>query len=169
MSKCTKTQRRRVYPMPVEGIFDHPLFEAMPCAGAGILFRLCRHFWMTECKSVPIQDDELRAITRAHGPTWRRWRTDVMTVFGDVRPELEAYFRARELKLTAIKFAAHRGAATTASRATRFSRPALVSNGDAREQAGAALTQNRKAARQYGTPGSEVEEKEGRIRFREKV
>jgi hypothetical protein len=88
--------RRKLYPMPIEGIVDHPDFIAMPAAGTGILFRLSLHFWRTQCRPLPIADHELRCIARAHSPTWRRWKSSVLKVFEAIRPELEAYYHLRE-------------------------------------------------------------------------
>jgi hypothetical protein len=33
---------------------------------------------------------------RAHLPTWRRWKADILRVFEDIRPELERYYQWRE-------------------------------------------------------------------------
>jgi hypothetical protein len=90
--------RRRLYPIPLEGLIDNPDFIAMPAAGRGILFSLVLHFWLTECRSLPTADHELRNIARAHAPTWRHWKAQVLKVFGNIRPSLEAYYSARENK-----------------------------------------------------------------------
>jgi hypothetical protein len=91
-------RRRQIYPMPVEGLIYNPDFIAMPAAGRGILFSLVLHFWQTECRALPTADHELRNIGRAHAPTWRHWKAQVLKVFGDIRPTLEAYYSARENK-----------------------------------------------------------------------
>jgi hypothetical protein len=94
--------------MPVEGILDHPDFMAMPAAGAGILLRLLLHFWVTECRPLPVADHELRSIARAHAPTWRHWKPQVLRVFEAVRPSLESYYSQRLNKQTALSRLAQR-------------------------------------------------------------
>ncbi len=91
-------RRRQIYPMPVEGLISNPDFIAMPAAGRGILFSIVLHFWLTECRALPTADHELRNIGRAHAPTWRHWKAQVLKVFRDIRPTLEAYYSARENK-----------------------------------------------------------------------
>lgn len=88
-------KRRRLYPMPMEGIIDHPSAITLPAAGFGMLMRLSLHFWASECEPLPTSDDELQAIARAHRPTWRTWKAKILSVFDDVRPELEAYYLLR--------------------------------------------------------------------------
>jgi len=108
--------RRRIYPIPFEGLIDNPDFIAMPAAGAGILFRLCLHFWLSECRPLPKSDNELQAITRAHRPTWSTWRHTVLKIFEAIRPELEAYFLLREARLTTLRFAGQRGGQTSVAK-----------------------------------------------------
>jgi uncharacterized protein YdaU (DUF1376 family) len=97
-----------LFPLPVESILYHPDFIAMPAAGAGILFRLVLHFWQTECRPLPAADHELRSIARAHAPTWRHWRAQVLSVFDAVRPALEGYYELRLNKKTTLSRLAHR-------------------------------------------------------------
>jgi hypothetical protein len=101
------SRRRRIYPMPVEGLVDNPDFIAMPAAGVGILFRLCLHFWLSECRPLPKSDDELQAISRAHRPTWRTWRHTVLKIFEAIRPDLEAYYALRESRRASLSIGAH--------------------------------------------------------------
>ena len=97
--------------MPIEGLIDHPLGLTLPAAGHGILMRLVMYFWNTECRAMPICDRELRSISRSHGPTWRKWRLDVLQVFNDVKPELEQYYQARKNKWNGVNITAAKGAA----------------------------------------------------------
>src|SRR5580704_1239825 len=108
--------RRKLFPIPIEGAVDHPDFVAMPSAAAGSLFRIILHFWQTQCRSLPIADWELRSIARAHAPTWRRWKLQILNVFEAIRPELEAYRRLRESHATTIRFAGRRGGQTSAAK-----------------------------------------------------
>jgi hypothetical protein len=108
--------RRRIYPMPVEGILDHPDAMALPSAGYGMLLRLVYHFWQTMCRPLPVSDDQLYSIARAHRPTWRRWKPTIMRVFEDIRPELEAYFTLREARRTTLRFAGQKGGQTSVAK-----------------------------------------------------
>ena len=111
--------RRKLYPMPVEGLVDHPELLAMPAAGAGIVFRLALHFWQTECRPLPTADHELRAIGRVHTPTWRHWKASALRVFEDIRPELEAYWLRRSTKADTLRIAAHTAAVGRRARKKR--------------------------------------------------
>lgn len=102
--------------MPIEAIVDSPDFIAMPSAARGILFGLLVHFWLTDCRPLPISDRELRSIGRAHVPTWKHWRGAVLATFEAVRPELEAYKRQRDTKANGLAIAAMRGGAATQTR-----------------------------------------------------
>ena len=111
--------RRRLYPLPVEGIIDHPDVLALPAAGLGILMRLVLHFWQTECRLLPVADHELRSIGRAHAPTWRHWKPVVLSVFDAIKPELEAYLALRQTKGTTIQMLGKRGASKAKLQALR--------------------------------------------------
>lgn len=89
-------KRRRLYPMPVECLIDHPHAVTLPSAAYGMLVRLCHHFWTSDCRPLPVGESERRHIARAHAPTWRTWESHITTILDDVLPELEAYFNWRE-------------------------------------------------------------------------
>lgn len=108
--------RRNLFPMPVEPILDHPAFIAMPAAAAGIVFRLAGFHWQTECGGLPVADHELRAVGRVHVATWKVWKTRILQVFADVRPELDAYHAERLRKGTTLSFAGKNAAAQTNAR-----------------------------------------------------
>ena len=96
-------KRRKIYPMPVESIYDSAAFARLPAAGAGMLFRLMLHYWFTGCQPMPIADHELRAICRAHTATWVSVKKHVLDLFNELRPAMDRYFYERENKLTTIK------------------------------------------------------------------
>lgn len=102
MSRYSKTGRRRLYPLPVEAIFDHPEYVALPSAGRGMLWSLCEHFWKSKCAPLPRDDDQLFAIARAHRPTWRAWRTVILRIFNDCAPDLVSYHKLRDAKGTSL-------------------------------------------------------------------
>jgi hypothetical protein len=88
--------RRKIHPMPIEGLIDHPEAMTLPAAAFGMLTRLTLHFWSTECRTLPIADHELRSISRGHAPTWRHWKASILRIFEAIRPGLESAWRARE-------------------------------------------------------------------------
>jgi len=81
--------------MPVEPLIDHPRGKTLPAAAYGMLVRMCHHYWETECEPLPVAEYEQRHIARAHAPTWRQWREDVLAILADVLPELERYYTWR--------------------------------------------------------------------------
>jgi len=110
---------RKLYPMPVEPIMRHPLAIHLPGAALGALMRLCFHFWDTELRPLPGDDYSLRQLARAHGPTWRHHRADVLQVFADIKPALERYHHERRTKATTIKLVASRGGGARAAQAAK--------------------------------------------------
>jgi|HubBroStandDraft_1064217.scaffolds.fasta_scaffold130713_4 uncharacterized protein YdaU (DUF1376 family) len=81
--------------MPVERIIDHPELLTMGAAPYGILMRLVHHFWNTECRPLPKDNDHLASIACAHRPTWVRLKPQILKIFDDIRPHLEAYYDLR--------------------------------------------------------------------------
>ena len=107
MPRRTKTGRPRVEPMPIDLLYDHPAALALPSAGFGGLCRLVIHFWISECRPLPIQDHELCHIARMHVPTWRTHKTSILTIFGDLQPLLEAHKAHTDRFRLALANAAH--------------------------------------------------------------
>lgn len=81
--------RRRIPPMPIEELRDHPKIKAMPVSARGMIWELCAHFWETECVPFARNDDNLMAIMGAHRPTYRHWKATILSVFDDIRPRME--------------------------------------------------------------------------------
>jgi hypothetical protein len=102
-------RRRKIPPLPIEGLFDNPEAMTLPAAGFGMLTRIVIHFWATECRSLPIADHELRSIARGHAPTWRRWRLTILRVFEALRPGLVAAWQARQNRRDNLIRLAHMG------------------------------------------------------------
>ncbi len=88
--------RRKIYPIPVEGLIDNPEALTLPAAAYGMLWKIILHFWATECRALPVADHELRCISRGHAPTWSHWKSTILGVFETIRPDLEAAQQARE-------------------------------------------------------------------------
>ena len=111
--------RRRLFPMPVEALADSDLAMTLPAAAYGMVARLAVHFWASKCRPLPIADHELKSIARAHAPTWRHWKTQVLQVFEEIRPELEAYHRLRVTKATTIRFVSAKGGGARSAQAAK--------------------------------------------------
>jgi len=97
--------RRKLYPMPVEGLFSNPSYIVLPAAGRGMLFSLCEHFWRSECQPRPRDDDQLFAIARAPRPTWRHHRANILAVFDAWAPEAARHFETRQSRRDSLRIA----------------------------------------------------------------
>jgi hypothetical protein len=100
---------RRIFPLPVEGWTDDPRYLRMPSAGQGIMFNLFLHFWRVECVDFTATDSEMRAIARAHTPTWARYRADVLSLFEDYKPAFAAAYAERLRKRRWLEHLSERG------------------------------------------------------------
>lgn len=81
-------------PMPLKWT-RHPDFIALPCAGAGMVFRLALHVWETGCRPLPRSDHDLMAIARANRATWKVHVASIKSVIAAAIPELEHALHAR--------------------------------------------------------------------------
>lgn len=95
--------RRRIPPMPIEDLIDNPTRAAMPAAGRGMIDELCMHFWKTECRSFPMDEDTVFGIVRAHRPTWRHHRQDILKIFEEIRPKLEKALHNRTASIGTLR------------------------------------------------------------------
>lgn len=86
---------RKIYEMPVEGMFLHPEFIKLPAAGVGSLVRLVMHYWMTDCAPIPIAHSELFAVCRPSPRVWNTHKTIILKIFKDIEPSLRDYFERR--------------------------------------------------------------------------
>ena len=100
------------HPMPVERLLCHPEALSMGPAPFGMLSRLLLHFWMTDCRPLPQADYNLRAIARAHPPTWRRHRVTIMRVLSDLTPDLARHHGARQSRRENLRIATDRSVAS---------------------------------------------------------
>ena len=113
-----KTMRSMTkFPMPVERLFYHPEALTLGPAPFGMLTRLLLHFWMTDCRPLPEADYNLRAIARAHPPTWRKHREAILRVFSDLAPDLARHYRARQSRRENLRIASDRSASARRHRA----------------------------------------------------
>ena len=86
---------RKIYEMPVEGMFLHPEFIKLPAAGVGSLLRLVMHYWMTDCAPIPIAHSELFAVCRPSPRVWNTHKHMILKIFKDIEPGLKDYFERR--------------------------------------------------------------------------
>ena len=121
----TKRKRRVVWPMPVQGLIEHPLLLAMPPSAAGMTLRLVMHFWNTECRPIPTNRMGLFAVSRADPRSWAKYRADMLQVFLDVKDELENEFHRRsETRKTLGEILARGRSTQAAARLVRKAPPA---------------------------------------------
>ena len=89
-------ERRRLDPMPVEAIIDHPLAMTMSTNVFGATMRILLHYWNSECRPLPEDDRELMLISRSGRRVWIESKAQVMTVVRDVLPAFDRYFDWRD-------------------------------------------------------------------------
>lgn len=100
-----KPPPKRVPPFALEMLAHHPLAMTLPAAGFGMLCRLIFHFILTNCRPIPKTGDDLCGIMRAHRPTFNTHRADIMAIFNDLAPQLEAaekHYKQRREAVTAM-------------------------------------------------------------------
>jgi len=101
----TKPTPRRIPSFALEILAHHPLAMTLPAAGFGMLCRLVFHFILTNCRPIPKTGDDLCGIMRAHRPTFNTHRADIMAIFNDLAPQLEAadkHYKQRRAAVAAI-------------------------------------------------------------------
>ena len=86
--------KRKTPPFPIELLVQNPIVLTFPAAAFGILARVVIHYWLTDCRPLPTQPDELNSIGRAQRPTMKQWKPQIMAVFNEIQPELDSRFRA---------------------------------------------------------------------------
>jgi uncharacterized protein YdaU (DUF1376 family) len=123
--------RRKIPPMPIEGLYDHPEAMTLSAAAFGMLTRLALHFWSTECRPLPIADHELRGVCRAHSPTWRHWKASILRIFEAIRPELESTWQARENRVGNLIRLSQRSSSMRRANALRSKANASMTGGNA--------------------------------------
>ena len=104
--------RRKLAPFPLHLLIDNPRALALSAAGFGMLSRLICHYWMTDCKALPSSNDELRCIMRAHFATYKAYRSELLSIFAELEPELERSFQAYQNRRDNVLRLAQRGHAT---------------------------------------------------------
>jgi len=113
----TKPTPRRIPSFALEILAHHPLAMTLPAAGFGMLCRLVFHFILTNCRPIPKTGDDLCGIMRAHRPTFNTHRADIMAIFNDLAPQLEAADRLHHQRRAAVTAAGEAGRAVQRLRA----------------------------------------------------
>ena len=140
-------RRKEPWPVPMAQLWADPRYRALPCAAVGMLARLCEHFWLTECRRFPRDDDTLMGLARAHRPTWRRYRTEILSIFDAWAPVAARYFRTRQRRHASLSIAGK------CSAAVRRRKAAMVAFDGSRNLTPPARSWPlREAAQSYGAP-----------------
>ena len=101
--------RRKLAPFPLHLLIDNPRALSLPAAGFGMLSRLLCHYWATDCKPLPSSNDELRCIMRAHFATFKAYRSELLSIFAELEPELERSFRTYQNRSNNVRELGQRG------------------------------------------------------------
>ena len=85
-----------LYPLPVQTVFNHPGYVALPAAGRGMLLSLLENYWRGGCRWFPTDGLQQSQLARAHLRSWSLHKTAILEIFAAARPELDAYHAKRE-------------------------------------------------------------------------
>jgi hypothetical protein len=108
--------RRKIAPIPLEIVTDCPGASLLPAAAFGSLMRLVVHFWQSDCRPLPQSGDRLFVLASAHRPTWSHHKVEIMRIFNECAPQLEAALKARQNKLNVLAELRERGVAARRKR-----------------------------------------------------
>lgn len=95
--------RKRLFPMPVEAIIDHPRLIMTPTPLFGAVMRLLLHYWASECEPLPEERLELQSIGRMPERMMRDHGDFIRQVVADLLPALDKYYAVRVSRATVIK------------------------------------------------------------------
>jgi len=98
---------RKLYPMPVHTVLNHPGFVVLPAAGRGMLFSLLSTYWRGGCRWYPPTDLGMSQWAQAHLRTWKLHKREILEIFHAARPELDGYHAKREGGRLGLVNAAH--------------------------------------------------------------
>jgi hypothetical protein len=120
------TTRRRLYPMPIAGLIDHPEFIAMSAAGRGMLVTLVLYYWQSECQPIPTKRSELFVVCRGNPQMWHKYYDKILRIFSDIKKELDDYYEARESKKTTFNILSARARANARAKRLGENAPVLA-------------------------------------------
>jgi uncharacterized protein YdaU (DUF1376 family) len=93
---------KRLPPVPLDALWDHSLWDTLDAAGAGCLLRLIKYYW-TSGRPIPTNNAALMQICRCYGGTWAKHKADVMTIWGDIFPALEAHRKLKKQQAEGLR------------------------------------------------------------------
>jgi hypothetical protein len=102
--------KRKIDPMPIEDVYLHPEFIAMPPAGRGMLFTLLLHFWCSDCAPIPTSPGDLYGICRPNARVWATHKTVMLKIFNDVSPGMAKEAAFKKSRRAVIRELGARGA-----------------------------------------------------------
>lgn len=101
--------RRKIAPIPIDIVTDHAGVMALPVSAYGMLLKLVVHYWQTDCRALPADNDRLFSIAQAHRSTWVAHKSEIMRIFNESAPALEHAFQSRDNKMKALAILRERG------------------------------------------------------------
>lgn len=110
--------RKRLLAMPVDELFNHPRWIALPAAGKGMAIAILEHFWRTDCAPLAANSNTLWPLCRAHNATWHTHKAGIIALFADLAPILAKSLADRRAGRDRLRIASTNGAAATKLRAT---------------------------------------------------
>lgn len=90
--------KRKIHDMPVEEVYLHPQFVALPPAGRGMLFTLLLHFWFSDCAPIPTSPGDLYGVCRPNARVWGTHKDMMLSIFNDVAPGLIANMAYKKMR-----------------------------------------------------------------------
>lgn len=117
MAKRELNRGRTLPNMCAQLVWDHPAYVALPCAGRGMLWALLEHWWRSDCRPRPKDEDQLFGVMRAHRPTFRVYKTLILSIFDEVAPKIERDMRWRQGARVKLAERGREGAAKRAATA----------------------------------------------------
>lgn len=120
------TQRRKLFPMPITGLIDHPDFVRLPAAGRGMIISLLLTYWQGECQALSTSRSEMFIAARANPPNWIKHRETILKVFNDVKPELDAYFAYRTSRKSTLEILSARARSNARAKRLEENRPVTL-------------------------------------------
>ena len=118
--------RRKIYPIPIAGLYDHPKFATASPAVRGMTISLILHYWIGECMPLPKQPARLFVAAQGDPRAWHYHKDVVLQIFHDITPELDGYYETREAGKTALGIMAAGARARKRSKQLDENAPELV-------------------------------------------
>lgn len=108
--------RRKIPPMPIEELIDHPRVILLPVAAFGMLTKVLMRFWAGECKRRHGSPAELFAWSEAHRATFSSHKQELQAILADLYPLYEHKWAVRLQKNEGVRLLLARASAAKARR-----------------------------------------------------